>query len=201
MTILRFSLLAAALVVGVSSIAFETWATSRHRAQQLALQQHATRLERQIAAARARLDATRSQLASAERDLAALPAADSDAGRDRDAEVATWLARVRTLKQLLAQDPAQRIPELQLLDDDDWLNAARNAKTDTEEHRRLSPWPNSAAARKAVSPPCSSACCGNMPGNHPAGSHRSRWLLRPISIYRSIRQFLRATRSSRRACP
>ena len=138
MTLRRFVLLAAALAAGVGSASFETWATIRHRAQPLALRQHATLLEKQIAATRARLDATRSELASTERELAALPAlADTDASRARDFEVAAWLARVQTLNQLLTQNPAQRIPELQLLDDEDWLNASRSVETDTEEHRRL----------------------------------------------------------------
>jgi hypothetical protein len=51
----------------------------------------------------------------------------------------SWQSRVKQLKEKLEQIPGARIPELQFLTDEDWLNAARNdLKTDADFRRALS---------------------------------------------------------------
>jgi hypothetical protein len=52
-----------------------------------------------------------------------------------ESEMRSWLARVTQLKQRLAQTPESQIPELQLLKEQDWLNATQN-KLDTEKDYR-----------------------------------------------------------------
>jgi RNA polymerase sigma factor (sigma-70 family) len=43
-----------------------------------------------------------------------------------------WLGRVQSIKNWLAKMPDKRIPQMALLTEDDWLDAAKNAKLDTE---------------------------------------------------------------------
>jgi hypothetical protein len=70
-------------------------------------------------------------------ELHRLKAGDIDAGSKTAA--ASWEARVTQLKQKLEQTPGAQIPELQLLTDEDWLNAAKgDLKTDTDFRRALS---------------------------------------------------------------
>jgi RNA polymerase sigma factor (sigma-70 family) len=50
----------------------------------------------------------------------------------------TWMEKVNRLKQRLADTPGAKIPEMQYLTDDDWLNAAnRNLDTDTDYRKAL----------------------------------------------------------------
>jgi len=67
----------------------------------------------------------------------------ADAGRaDDPAQTAAkqWFNRVEQLKQRLAQTPGANIPELKLLDDEDWLAAVKNPhlESDVEYRRALS---------------------------------------------------------------
>ncbi|MEO5958371.1 MAG: hypothetical protein ABIR80_04605 [Opitutaceae bacterium] len=48
-------------------------------------------------------------------------------------EVARWLRRVKQLKQAFAEHPAQRIPQLEMLNDHDWVDIARDAQLETPE--------------------------------------------------------------------
>jgi RNA polymerase sigma factor (sigma-70 family) len=54
-----------------------------------------------------------------------------------EAEAQGWPARVRQLRERLEKTPEHKIPELQLLTEDDWLDVARS-KLDTEEDYRRS---------------------------------------------------------------
>ncbi len=49
------------------------------------------------------------------------------------ATLATLASRVASLKEALQKAPAQQVPELCLLEEQDWIKAARDAKMDTEE--------------------------------------------------------------------
>ena len=48
----------------------------------------------------------------------------------------SWLTREDKLKEIVKQSPSKIIPELQLLSEQDWLNAARDAKFGTDEEIR-----------------------------------------------------------------
>jgi len=49
------------------------------------------------------------------------------------ATLATLASNVASLKQALQKAPAQQVPELALLEERDWIKAARDAKMDTED--------------------------------------------------------------------
>ena len=54
----------------------------------------------------------------------------------REALMKSWLAREEKLKQVVEQNPERKIPDLQLLSEEDWLNAAKDASFDTDEDVR-----------------------------------------------------------------
>lgn len=84
-------------------------------------------------------DATASDLAEAERQLAELPPlrpADPSVSAQRRNEMKTWLGRVKQLRRLFEERPNQRIPELQFLTDQDWLRIAKNVNFDSEDGTR-----------------------------------------------------------------
>lgn len=49
------------------------------------------------------------------------------------AEAERWLKKVKQLRQILTDQPAQRIPQLQLLNDREWVALARDADLDTAD--------------------------------------------------------------------
>jgi RNA polymerase sigma factor (sigma-70 family) len=65
-------------------------------------------------------------------------------------EMKSWLARVNQLKQRLEQFPDKKVPELQFLTDQDWLNAARSSLDTEEDYRRALSGLRSSAAGKVA---------------------------------------------------
>ena len=65
----------------------------------------------------------------------------------RESLMKSWLAREDRLKQIVEQFPDKKIPDLQLLSEEDWLNQARDAKfdTDSDVQRTLANLRNAAA--------------------------------------------------------
>ena len=53
-----------------------------------------------------------------------------------EAEALAWPARVRKLRERLEQTPEHKIPELQLLTEDDWLAVARSELNTEEDYRK-----------------------------------------------------------------
>jgi len=95
----------------------------------------------------AQLRARMSSLESDSQELAQMKTEDSDAAKDPTQRAMTaWLDRVDRLKRRLAQMPNASIPEMKLLNDDDWLSAASgNLDTDKDYARALSALRNAAA--------------------------------------------------------
>lgn len=107
---------------------------------------------RQIASQRAQVEVQRKRLQTAEQQAAQLQRELADAERElaeiqqalathtseataaaarlgpRATEIKSWIARVNKLRQLLAQQPEQFIPELKLMSDLDWLAVARQVR-------------------------------------------------------------------------
>jgi hypothetical protein len=123
---------------------------SQQREQAQSSRREVARLEMQLAAQRREYDATTRELTLAERQLAELSGptnpALSEIERAREAEIGAWLARVKRLKQLFVQRPDQRIPEMRLLTDDDWLRLSKRLELDNEANIRKA----LAAARSAA---------------------------------------------------
>jgi RNA polymerase sigma factor (sigma-70 family) len=76
----------------------------------------------------------------------------------------SWLSRVDQLKQRLTQDPAAKIPELQFVTEQDWLNAARGELNTDADYRRALSTLRSAGENK-VGSMLQKALTGYMRGN------------------------------------
>ncbi len=73
-------------------------------------------------------------------------------GESENAELDAVLARVNELKQMLNQKPELKIPELQFLTPQDWLNVAATARLDTDNGARQALSRLRSAAKLAFSP-------------------------------------------------
>lgn len=154
MTTLQKSLIAATLVVAVGTGIYEARqaSTARDRAD-LLHQQQATLNEQIQQLTRERDEAARKLTASpadAERlnrsteelrklrgEVTRLRAAASPAQNDpTEVAMKSWLNRVSSLKQRLAQSPEAAIPELQLLGESDWLSVVKDRSLDSDEDYR-----------------------------------------------------------------
>ena len=105
------------------------------------------------------LETVQRDLTAAERQLSALPRAPippADSEPARVAEMQAWLARVKRLKQLFANQPALRIPEMQLLQESDWLTATDHP-LETEAQLRIALAQVREAARVRFRPKMSAA--------------------------------------------
>jgi hypothetical protein len=131
----RILVVVAVSIAAVAGTIYEARVATRQREQLQALQKHTMQWAQQIAALRRERDDTLEELKIAERQLAELSPttgiSQSSAERAREIEVKAWLARVKQLKRLFAEDPARQIPEMQFLTDDDWLRAAKQAGLDS----------------------------------------------------------------------
>lgn len=131
-------LLAATLAIAATALV-EVGLVSRRDTELRQLQQRADQLSRDLAAdataraARQReFAATAAELARLRAELSPPPSADPAA----EAELDAWLQKVVTLRKALEQRPALRIPELQLLTPNDWLEATKDAALDSDLHIR-----------------------------------------------------------------
>jgi hypothetical protein len=97
------------------------------RARLSAARARSEELNAEIAVLRESGKATQINLVEAERQLAALPSAPADGKDDspQTAERKAWLARIKGLKRVFAEQPGQRIPEMKLLEESDWLQATQ----------------------------------------------------------------------------
>ena len=72
------------------------------------------------------------KLAQASADLASAQAFATAGDPAIESALEAWLDRVQSIKRWLEKMPDKRIPQMTLLTEDDWLDAAKNAKLDTE---------------------------------------------------------------------
>jgi len=119
----------AILGLGACAGLFEFQVLAPQRALLASLRMQANRLTQEATRARMEAETARHELESARQELAAwrTRAAEFADSPDAAATKGSWLARTRRLQQLFAQRPGQRIPELSLLTDRDWLSAAMTA--------------------------------------------------------------------------
>lgn len=137
MTRPRLLRLAAALLALFGVCAYEADVIRSQRASHALLLARLTELERQFTTLRQTLESTDRERLLAEQQLAQIVSATESAdGLARATEMRSWLVRVKQLRQLVADQPERRIPEMQLLTDEDWLQVARVAAFETEHDRR-----------------------------------------------------------------
>ena len=173
MTTLQKALIAAVVISAVVAGIYESRQAAALQDKLQVLGRHYAELDGQIEEMTRQRDAASSKLAALQRDadqlrrnLADLPRiraevtrlqGDSqalavmktaEAGDPTQAEMKSWLARVNLLKQRLEQMPDKRIPEMEFVTEQDWLDAARgNLDTDTDYRRAMSSLRNAATSK------------------------------------------------------
>jgi RNA polymerase sigma factor (sigma-70 family) len=156
MTTLQKSIIGAAFAVAVGTGIFEAHQNSKLQNQNEMLQQQQASLADQIQQLRHERDDATNQLAGLLAENARLKSNSSEsellklrgeigqlmeANRElssatndaRNSLVKSWLEREDKLKQLVSQFPDKSIPEFQLLSEQEWLDAAMNAKFDSDK--------------------------------------------------------------------
>jgi RNA polymerase sigma factor (sigma-70 family) len=184
MTTMQKLCVAAALAATVGSACYEAQRVSALEAQVQTLQNQAVpaaarndSLSRQLDAANRRLALLQSEnnrLESNSADLLRLRGEVSLLRANQNDPTASaaksWLARVNQLKARLDQTPGAKIPEMQYLTDEDWLNAARaDLKTDEDYRKAISELRNAAEnqfASDSLKPALESYLAAN--GHYPA---------------------------------
>jgi hypothetical protein len=156
MTTLQKTIIVAVLIAAVSTGIYQAHQAAGLRNQIAALQQPATRegeteqLSQTLTDADNKLAVLRQDNARMNRDNLELvklrgevtqlrkAAADSAAVPEDSTEalMKAWLARLDHLKQAAAQNADKTVPEFQLLSEQNWLDAAREAKFDTDKDVR-----------------------------------------------------------------
>lgn len=131
MTTMQKTVLTAAAVIVLGTGLYEATLFASQRSALDALQRDTAALAAQIRRAHQQSTATAQQLEAARAALNAAPPPSTDpASADpATAEIRAWLERVERLKQF-ARDSGKSIPEIALLSEQDWLNAAQNMDHD-----------------------------------------------------------------------
>ncbi len=167
MTTLQKALITTTLAVGAGAGIYEARQTTTMRAQVQALQQQQAPLAEQIQQLQRERDDATKRLAELQAENERLKSNQNtaellklrgevarlrnEANDPTDASAKALAAKMNKLKQRLAETPGAKIPELQFLTDQDWLNAA-NGKLDTDaDYRRALASLRSAAEGKVAS--------------------------------------------------
>ena len=138
----RRSVFLCALIFILGIGLFQTDRALAHRRDRVGLLREKTlAAQQQVANQRQTLATLSRDRSAAEAQLAALPlysaTATGAAPDSHPPEIGAWLANVRRLKKVFADHPEQRIPEMRLLTDEDWLRVThRVSLADNENIRR-----------------------------------------------------------------
>jgi hypothetical protein len=127
-------LLGLALLLFAAGAAVGTWHETRHRSAQAAGLAEGERQAAEIRREQERLARVEAELAAFERETVALRQA--HALEEAGSTMKLWSNRIATLKRVVEELPAQRIPEMQLLEPIDWVRAVRTLELDTPENLR-----------------------------------------------------------------
>jgi RNA polymerase sigma factor (sigma-70 family) len=157
MTTLQKNLIIATLAIVAGAGIYEARQAAQLREQNQSLQQQQAPLAEQIRELQRERDDATNRLAMSQQEnaqlkqntaellklrgeMARLKAAAVQPDNDLTKTAAqSWLSRVVQLKQRLTQDPTAKIPELQFVTEQDWLNPARGElRTDADYRRALS---------------------------------------------------------------
>lgn len=118
------------LAVGISLFLGRGLWLERENARQLQLRVDALQTENRDL--RARRDEAVKQLADATAEIQSMKTLATAGNPDVESALEGWLNRVQALTKWLDKMPEKRIPQMKLLTEEDWLEAAKNAKVDTE---------------------------------------------------------------------
>lgn len=132
MTTLKKIALSTALALSVGVAFYEAHELSLEKARSRSLEDRVDALLKDARELRAQQGAAAKRLASAESELASVRAAAAGGDPEIESALEAWLDRVKSLSVWLEKMPDKRIPEMKFLTEDDWLEAAKNAKFGTE---------------------------------------------------------------------
>jgi RNA polymerase sigma factor (sigma-70 family) len=182
MTTLQKTLVTATIATAVGTGIYEARQVSSLRSQVQTLQQQQAPLAEQIRQLQRERDDATNRLALSQQEnaqlkqntaellklrgeMGRLKAAAAQPDNDSTKTAAqSWLSRVDQLKQRLTQDQAAKIPELQFVTEQDWLNAARGELNTDADYRRALSTLRSAGENK-VGSMLQKALTGYMRGN------------------------------------
>jgi hypothetical protein len=132
--------LARPILLGLAGVLVALWGDRRAEGLRREINSERTAaaiIQSRIAILRRQREASLSDLALAQKELRTLrPLSPGDVDQARKDELRSWLERVKRLKQLFVEHPDQRIPELELLTDDDWIRIARWTSLDDDAAER-----------------------------------------------------------------
>lgn len=131
MSSLKTTVCAAIAAAGIVAILLERDVAHAQRARLDALAAEEARIRQQIAALR-----TEAEVAARAGNDALAASATAVPASSLATETSAWLERYRQLKDLFGARPEQRIPEMELLSDRDYLMCARDASFLTEDGTR-----------------------------------------------------------------
>ena len=164
MTTLQKTVITAALAVVAGAGIYEAHQAAQLREQNQTLQQQQAPLAEQNRQLQRERDDATNRLASRTEEMAntkehneellklrgEVGVMQSQVNDPAKAAAASWANRVRLLKQRLEETPNAKIPELQFLSEQDWLDAAKgNLNTDVDYRRALSSLRNAAESHFA----------------------------------------------------
>jgi RNA polymerase sigma factor (sigma-70 family) len=131
MTTLKKIALSTALALSVGVAFYEARELSIEEARARSLEERVEALFKEARELRAQQEAAAKRLAIAESELASARAAAAGGDPEIESALEAWLGRVKSLSAWLEKMPDKRIPEMAYLTEDDWLEAAKNAKVET----------------------------------------------------------------------
>ena len=127
-----------AVLTGLGIVVYEKRVVARTRASLAAEQMRLAQHQHQLLELRQQRDEAQRDLALAKQILASADAASTTSivRPEHAPQIDAWLTRVKRFKRSFDENPAQRIPELQLLTDLDWLTLTRQMKLESPEDLR-----------------------------------------------------------------
>ncbi|MEO5959899.1 MAG: hypothetical protein ABIZ49_07565, partial [Opitutaceae bacterium] len=135
MTTLQKSVAVAVLTLALGTGVYEATVFARQRSDLVVQEQEAVALNAQLQRARGEDLAALNRLKSTEAQIdSRLASAVGDAALE--SKLRNWQANLDQLRNALKQRPNLSIPELQLLSDDVWFDAATKAKSDSDDDVR-----------------------------------------------------------------
>jgi RNA polymerase sigma factor (sigma-70 family) len=149
MSALQKTILGVTLAAAVGTATHQTLQASANRAEALAIKERNSIRQSQVQRLALERDDANGKLAALQREnqllsarIASLqPGTRPQTGRvdsPSEAVLKTWRERVAQLKQYLKQFPGASIPEIQLLDETDWLMLAKSRPSDSDLQETLS---------------------------------------------------------------
>ena len=132
MTTVKKIAFSAALALSVGVALYEAHQRSSEKARTHSLEERLEALLKESRDLREQQDAVSKRLALAESELASVRATAAGGDPELESALEAWLDKVKMLSTWLEKMPDKRIPEMAFLTEDDWLEAAKNARFGTD---------------------------------------------------------------------